>query len=147
MRQTELCLGEEELRQLESFRSRGWHRAREINRAHILVGLHKKIPEASLMQVLGVARTALWRTRAAYHEGGWPYAVHDLPRPGQPKKYQTPEEAQIVALACSQPPKGAKRWTLKELTRAARELPKMPAISGESVRRMLKKTRSSPGAR
>jgi hypothetical protein len=44
--------------------------ARELNRAHILASLDRKIPERQIMEVLGVGRTAIWRTRAAYLERG-----------------------------------------------------------------------------
>jgi hypothetical protein len=53
-----------------SFEPRGLHWAREFNRAHILAALDRKIPEPVIMQVLSVGRTAIWRTRAAYLQGG-----------------------------------------------------------------------------
>jgi hypothetical protein len=59
------------------------------------------VADATICQVLGLGRTALWRTRAAYRQGGLEYALHDEARPGQPRKYQTDEEAEVVALACS----------------------------------------------
>lgn len=130
---------------LEVFRAKGEHHAREINRAHVLLGLDKGIEEKTLMDVLGVGRTALWRTRSAYHEGGWEYAVRDLPRPGQPKRYGAEAEAEVTALACSEPPQGFKRWTVRRLTTAAQARPNLEEVSRETIRRILKKTSSSPG--
>lgn len=147
MRQTELCLTEKDRKALEKFRSRGLHMAREMKRAHILAALDRKVPESQIMAVLGVGRTAIWRTRAAYLQGGLEFALHDAPRPGKPKQYQTDDEAQVAALACSAPPKGATRWTVALLTEAARKHPSMARISRESVRRFLKKTACGPGAR
>jgi transposase len=146
MRQTPLRLTESERKALQSFRSKGLHRAREVTRAHILAALDQQLPEAQIMAVLGVSRTVLWRTRSAYCERGLDYALHDVPRPGQPRRYQTAQEAEVVALACSPPPAGAKRWTIRLLTEAARQRPKLGQISRESVRRFLKKTSASPGA-
>ena len=146
MRQTELSLSKRERGSLRAFRSKGEHMAREFNRAHILSALDRKLPERQIMEVLGVGRTAIWRTRAAYVEGGIEYALRDVERPGQPKRYRAPEEAQIAALACSSPPQGAKRWTVALLTEAARRHPRMREISRESIRRLLKKTSSNPGA-
>lgn len=146
MRQTELNLNKREREAVEAFRSKGAHMAREFNRAHILAALDRKVPERQIMEVLGVGRTAIWRTRAAYMEGGIGYALHDVERPGQPKRYRAPEEAQVAALACSSPPPGAKRWTVVLLTQAARRHPQMRQISRESIRRLLKKTSSNPGA-
>jgi hypothetical protein len=146
MRQTELRLNRQEREALQEFRSKGEHMARELNRAHILAALDRKIPERQIMQVLGVGRTALWRTRAAYLQGGLEYALCDLQRPGQPKRYRAPEEAEVSALACSSPPDGAKRWTVALLTQRARRRPNMRQISRESIRRLLKKTASNHGA-
>ena len=146
MRQTELRLSKQEREVVKGFRSKGEHMAREFNRAHILAALDRRIPEPQIMEVLGVGRTAIWRTRAAYLEGGLECALHDVERPGQPKRFRAPEEAQVAALACSSPPQGASRWTVALLTQAARRHPQMRNISRESIRRLLKKTASSHGA-
>jgi transposase len=146
MRQTELRLNKQERQALQDFRSKGERMARELNRAHILAALDRKIPERQIMEVLGVGRTAVWRTRAAYLQGGLEYALCDVQRPGQPKRYRAPEEAEVSALACSSPPTGAKRWTIALLTQHARRRPNMRQISRESIRRLLKKTASNRGA-
>jgi len=146
MRQTEIHLTEKDKVALKSFRSKGQRMVREINRAHILLALDGKVSESLIMQVLGVGRTAIWRTRSAYVEKGLDYALHDVARPGQPRQYGTDQQAEVVALACSAPPKGAKRWTIQLLTKAARRRPKLKNISRESIRRFLKKTTASPGA-
>jgi len=104
------------------------------------------VPESVICQVLGVGRTAIWRTRAAYLEGGLELALRDVQRPGAPRKYETEVEAEVAALACSKPPAGAKRWTLVLLEREARGRPGMQDISRETIRRLLKKTASNPGA-
>lgn len=146
MRQTEIHLVVGDRVALKSFRVKGRHLAREVNRAHILLALDQKVPESVIMEVLGVGRTAIWRTRAAYVEKGLDYALHDVARPGQPRKYGTDQESEVVALACSAPPKGAKRWTIRSLTKAARLRPKLRNVSRESIRRFLKKTAANPGA-
>ena len=146
MRQTELSLSKQDRRIVDDFRSKGLHRAREFNRAHILAALDQNLPEPLIMQVLSVGRTAIWRTRTAYLEGGLDFALHDEARPGKPKRYEADAEAQITALACSAPPPGAQRWTIALLTEAARRHPGMKSISRETIRRVLKKTSSSPGA-
>jgi len=146
MRQTKLVLTPEDRQQLQAFRSKGLHPAREVNRAHILLALDRNIPEGTIQTLLGVGRTVVWRTRSAYCEGGLEYALHDVARPGAPRDYQTDQEAKVVALACSQPPPGAKRWTIRLLTEAARKESDMKQISRESIRRFLKKTSVSLGA-
>jgi transposase len=141
-----LHLSEADRLALDAFRSKGVHPAREVNRAHVLMALGGGVADATICQVLGLGRTALWRTRAAYRQGGLEYALHDEARPGQPRKYQTDEEAEVVALACSAPPGGRKRWTIRLLTAAARERSGRAHINRETVRQMLKTTTASPGA-
>ena len=146
MKQTELHLTESDRLALRALRSKGVHLVREVNRAHVLMALDSGVGEAAICQVLGLGRTALWRTRAAYREGGLDCALHDEARPGQPRKYQTDQEAEVVALACSTPPGGRKRWTVRLLTAAARKRPGLAKVNRETVRQMLKKTTANPGA-
>ena len=54
-------------------------------------------------------------------------------------------EAHLIATACSKPPEGRTRWTLKVLADRLVELDWVDSVSYETVRRTLKKTRSSPG--
>lgn len=147
MKQTRLVLKPEDREKLKLFRSRGMHHAREVNRAHMLLALDQRIPESTIQTMLGVGRTALWRTRSAYCEKGLEYALRDASRSGAPRDYQTDQEAKVVALACTQPPEGAKRWTVRLLTQAARKESGMKKISRESIRRFLKKTSVSLGAK
>jgi len=147
MRQTELHMTETDRQTLGAFRSKGPHLAREINRAHILAALDRKVPEAQIMQVLGVGRTAIGRTRSAYCEKGLAYALQDVSRPGKPRRYQTDQEAEVAALACSEPPAGAQCWTIRLLMQEARRRPGLKQVSRETIRRFLKKTSSNPGAK
>jgi len=146
MRQTELQLTDEDRVVIDEIRSKGVHTSREVNRAHVLSCLDRGLPEAQIMAVLGMGRTAVWRTRAAYRQGGIDLAVFDVARTGRPRQYDTDAEARVTALACSAPPEGRQRWTMVELERVARQEPGLGGVSRETVRRMLKKTTSSPGA-
>lgn len=146
MRQTEMHLSEVDRAAINGIRMKGLHQAREVNRAHVLASLDQGVPEAQIMAVLGIGRTAVWRTRAAYLQGGVDLAVFDVARSGRPPQYDTDAEARVTALACTTPPEGRQRWTLVELERAARQEQGLSQVSRETVRRMLKKTISSPGA-
>ena len=69
-------------------------------------------------------------------------------RPAQPSRERTPDgraEARLIALACSPPPDGRERWTMQLLADELIELEVVDAVSDETVRRALKKTRSSRG--
>ncbi|MBS0391222.1 MAG: helix-turn-helix domain-containing protein [Proteobacteria bacterium] len=146
MRQTELHLSQEDRAVIDTIRTKGRHQSREVTRAHVLASLDRGIPEAQIMAVLGIGRTAVWRTRAAYLQGGVDLALFDVARSGRPVQYDTDAEARVTALACTSPPAGKQRWTLMELERAARQKQGLGNVSRETVRRMLRKTTSSPGA-
>ena len=61
-------------------------------------------------------------------------------RPSRPRKLDGKGEARLIALACSSPPEGRDRWTLKLLAEALVELDVVEAVSDQTVRRTLKKT-------
>jgi hypothetical protein len=63
MKQTELQLSTADRVVLDGFRKKGVHPAREVNRAHLLMALDDGVAEATICQVLGLGRTAVWRTQ------------------------------------------------------------------------------------
>ena len=145
MRQTPLTLLGSDRQTLKALRSKGFQSARSVNRAHILCALDQNVPEAQIQRVLGLGRTAIWRTRSAYLEKGLSYALEDAPRPGQPLTYGPKVAAELSALACTPAPAGAKRWTIKLLMEQAQDHEVLKGISRETIRRILKKTFSNPG--
>ena len=147
MKSDQIRLATTDRRFLEDFRTKGQHSARELTRAHILLALEAQLPTAQIQQVLGVSRMVVWRTQSAYREKGLDYALYDASRPGQPTKYSTDQQAEVVALACSEPPAGAVRWTIRSLTIAARHRPKLEGVNRESIRQILKKTSVNLGVR
>jgi putative transposase len=147
MKSNQVRLTSTDRRFLESFRTKGQHSAREVTRAHILLAVEARVPTGQIQQVLGVSRMVVWRTQSAYREKGLDYALYDAARPGQPTKYRTDQQAEVVALACSAPPEGEVRWTIRSLTIAARHRPKLEGVNRESIRQILKKTSVNLGAK
>jgi hypothetical protein len=66
-------------------------------------------------------------------------------RPSRERKFDGRAEARLIALACSAPPEGRTEWTMQLLADKLVELEVVDAVSDETVRRVLKKTRSSRG--
>lgn len=139
MLQTALSLEEEDRVAINHIRSKGKHSARQVNRAHVLSCLDQGLSEAHIMSVLGIGRTAIWRTRAAYVQGGLEFAVFDIARSGRPVQYGTAAAAHITALACTEAPAGRAHWTIGQLEQVARKESGLHKISKETVRRILKK--------
>jgi len=79
-----------------------------------------------------------WRKQAVEH--GPLSLLERKPRAAAPRKLDGDQEAQLVKLACSQPPRGRARWTLRLLAERLVELEVVGAISHETVRRAMKKT-------
>jgi transposase len=140
VKKIKIRLSETDRQVVESLRSKGEHRSREITRAHILAALDDDLPDAQIAAVLGVSRAVIWRTRFHFQNQGLASALQDAPRPGAPRRYDTQAEAEVVALACGPAPAGAKRWTIKLLVEAARERPGLAKVNRESLRQFLKKT-------
>lgn len=72
-------------------------------------------------------------------------ALNEKPRPGRPPKFTGREESVLAAIACSEPPEGYGRWTIRLITDKLVELSAIESISGEAVRKHLKKGVSSHG--
>jgi transposase len=96
----------------------------------------EEVAEALLTSVSTVERT-----RKRFVEGGIDQALNESPRPGGKRKLTGKQEAYLVALACSDPPEGKKRWSMQLLADRLVELEIVEEISDETVRRTLKKGR------
>ena len=66
--------------------------------------------------------------------------VTDAPRPGRPIKVDSQVEARLTMIACSDPPEGAAKWTLRLMADELVRLEVVDELSHETVRRTLKKT-------
>ena len=97
--------------------------------------------DEEIAQALKVGTATVERVRRRCVEEGLERALgrkEQLNR--RPKKLDGHDEAQLIALACSQPPEGRAYWTLQLLA----ECEIVESISTETVRQTLKKTNSSP---
>lgn len=57
------------------------------------------------------------RVRRRFLDAGWEYATQDAPRPGRPKATEDRDERELIALACTTPPDGTARWTIRLLAK------------------------------
>jgi transposase len=102
--------------------------------------------DAATAEALDCGARTVARVRKKFAQGGLDAALYrKKPTGRQYRKLDGAQEARLVALACSPPPDGRARWTLKLLADRLVELEVVASVSDETVRRTLKKTRSSPG--
>jgi len=106
---------------------------------------NKKRKDAEVADAVMVCVATLRRIRKEFVLGGLESALYDKPRPGAQPKITGDIEARITAIACSQPPEGHTRWTLRLLADRAVELGYLDSISHVAIGERLKKTISSPG--
>lgn len=132
--------------ELLALTSKGTVRARKMKRAQVLLKAADGWTDAAIMKALNVSRPCVERLRKRFVVGGLPRALNDDPRPGQKRKLDGKQEARLIAEACSTPPAGHARWTLRLLAGRVVSLGFTGKISHETVRQVLKKTSSSPGA-
>ena len=139
MQKTHLQLSEKDRTFLQALVRKTNLSVKVFQRARGLLALDKG---QSLQQVaVGVGvnynTVAQWRDR--YQEDGLTL-LEDKPRSGRPPQIDGLQRAQITALACSTPPEGYARWSLRLLADKAVELDYVETISHKHVGTLLKKT-------
>jgi transposase len=130
----------EQRESLEQLRGKPLSRKQQYRR-EILLRADEGDTDREIADELGIHAATVQRTRRRFVEDGMEAALADKPRPGAPPKMDGKQEAMIVALACSEVPDGRARWSVRLLARRAVELEVVEAVSRETVRRVLKKTR------
>ena len=97
--------------------------------------------DARIAEAVEVDVTTIERVRQRFVEQGLEAALvrKKQDRPSRQRKLDGHGEARLVALACSDPPRGRARWTLRLLADKLVELEVVPSISDATVRRFLKK--------
>ena len=99
----------------------------------------------AIAAALDASRSTVERVRKRFAEAGLDAAVaHRRPRREYPRKLDGEQEAHLVALACTPPPVGRRRWTLRLLADKMVELRYIDGVSYETVRQVLKKNRLKP---
>jgi transposase len=95
-------------------------------------------------QAVEVSQPTVSRVRKQYFEEGLQAALNRRPPKREyHRKLDGEQEARLIALACSEPPEGHSRWSLRLLADKLVELEVVDDVSYQTVRRTLKKTNSS----
>jgi transposase len=145
-----ITLQEKECAQLENLVRTGHRSARKLTRARVLLlsdrsqgkeRTGQEVADAALCSVLTVRRIC-----ARYHDEGLDAALSDKGWPGAKPKLNGEIEAKLTMLACSEPPAGQKRWTLRLLADQMVVLGYIDEVSHVTIAEWLKKTNSSPGS-
>jgi hypothetical protein len=143
-------LSDEEREQLNTLIHAGKHRAGQLVRARILLKADTSEAgpawsDSEIASALDTSVGTVSRTRQQLVEEGFEAVLirKHSPNSARARIFDGAAEAKLIALACSAPPKGRKRWTLTLLETAVVELNIVDRASDNTIGRTLKKTRSS----
>ena len=143
-----VTLSEEQRQDLEKLTSSGKVPARQMKRAQILLksDVQMNWSYEQIREAFDVTANTVAAVRRTFVEQGLEVA---LQRKKPDREYEHAldgeGEAHLIALACSAPPMGRKHWSLCLLQDRFVKLGHADSISHETIRRVLKKTSSSPG--
>jgi transposase len=146
-----VTLSSEERDELEHLVSSGKGAARRLAHARILLLADTAVgggrTDDQIVDALGVGICTVARVRQRLVTAGLAAALNPRPQPRRPDKVKVKAglERRLVRLACSDPPEGRCRWTLRLLADELVTLGLVEEISTETVRQALKKTTSSRG--
>jgi transposase len=139
-----VSLTKKQRNELLSIVRKGTNSARVINHARILLMAEKGDLNKDIARALSITVMPVYAVRRRFQTEALD-ALYDRPRPGKPRKLDGKAEARLTAIACSEPPKGHIRWTVRLLADRLVELDVVDAISHKTVWETLKKTTSNRG--
>lgn len=117
---------------------------RTIKRAQILLAADCGVDDRAIARTIGVSESTVIRVRRRFVSEGLDAALSERRRPGAERKLTIGEEALLVAVACTDPPRGRARWTLTLLAKRIVRLTRHRSISTETIRRRLHENELKP---
>lgn len=143
-------LTEDERKYLKVLISKGKASARKINHANVLIHADETVTgslkDADIAKANHISPLTVERIRKRFVEEGLESALNPkVQKRRRAKKLDGEAEAFLVATACSTAPEGYNDWTLNLLAERLVECEIVDSISGETVRKTLKKTNLNLG--
>lgn len=132
-------LTDAERAELEAMLRRGRASARRLMRARVLLSAAEDRLDQETAAAVRCGERTVQRLRQRFVQGGLEHALADRPRPGAARLLDGRAEAHLVALACSTPPDGRAKWSMRLLADRLVQAKVVDAVSDETVRRTLKR--------
>ncbi len=153
MKRYVVILEKAERDELAGITRRGSHRSQKVINALILLNCdegefnERRARGEAVAEVLRISARKVDRVKKRFVEEGMEAALGGRQgrRPSYARKADGEFEARLVAMSCAEPPQGHSQWSLRLLADRVVELGHIDSVSHETVRRVLKKTRSSRG--
>ena len=140
-----VTLTKEEREELKSITNKGRHTSQKFRNAYVLLNCDEgeyseKATNSEISKILKVGMRTIDRIKKRFVEEGFDAILERKPTSREyEKKADGDFEARLVALSCSEPPKGFSRWSLRLLAEKIVELQVVDSVSHETVRTVLKK--------
>lgn len=141
-----------ERQELKAIMSKGKHTSQQFRNACILlncdVGKHgQPFSNEQIAEMLQINTKTVERVKQRFVEDGFEACIERKPYPAEVKELKADGdfEAHLIALSCSKAPQGRSRWSLRLLADKMVELKYAESVSHETIRQVLKKTKSSRG--
>jgi putative transposase len=134
---TQVELSKQEREELRRLLQGGLQPVRTVLRAVALRQLAEGQPIRRVAASVGLTPKTVWLVSQRYRQGGLEQALYEGPRPGNPLLLDGQQRQRIIALACSQPPEGRARWTVRLLTEEVVRRKLVPRVGRETIRVLL----------
>lgn len=115
----------------------GVQQVRVVLRAMTLLQLSRGTSAPDVARLVPLTAQAIRKIAHRYRTGGLASAVYERPRPGAAEVLAAAEKHRIVAMACSAPPAGAARWTVRLIAQEAVKRRLVPRVGRETIRVLL----------
>jgi transposase len=139
-------LSPQERKKLVDLTRKGESQARQLTHARVLLLSDENrkpgcMTDEQISDILSVSLSTIHRLRLKFVEEGLHEALEDKPRCGRPPIFSGRDAAHVTALACSDPPEGYAKWSMRLIADKLVELDYVAEISHQTVFNILKKTR------
>jgi transposase len=130
-------LKSQDAKELERVLRGGVQQVRVVLRALALQHLDQGASPPAVARLFPLTPQAIRKIAHRYRTGGLAAALYERPRPGAAEVLAAAEKQRIVAMACSDPPPGAARWTVRLIAQEAVKRRVVPRVGRETIRVLL----------
>lgn len=130
-------LKSKDAKELDRLLRGGVQQVRVVLRALALLQLHRGASAPEVARLVPLSPQAIRRIAHRYRAGGLARALYERPRPGAAEVLAPAEKQRIVAMACSVPPPGMARWTVRLIAQEAVKRRLVPRVGRETIRVLL----------
>jgi putative transposase len=133
----QIKLASKDEKELRKLLRGGVQQVRVVLRAIALLQLGKGVSAPRMASVIPLTPQAIRKLGHRYRRGGLERALYEKQRPGAEALLEDSQKQRIIAMVCSDPPKGCARWTVRLVAEEASKRRMVPRVGRETVRLLL----------